>query len=334
MIDLSYDDFRFFPRSYVICDRQDVIDDGKCSFIIHKECAYSKNTPRHIPHHPFHPQHHLALSSGHHLSSDQAICNACGDDLKTCFVYKCSTPHCSFALDVKCAFLTLTNISNQGRDLQLPSHPHPLILCDKGENWIDFVKENFSYSCTCCKFPIIDDDRTLLVCLECKALLHKSCAEIPWNIEKHPFHPSHPLVLLPRIPNPGPCFKCHLCRQKKQDGFAYHCPECGIFLDVRCASLKPKRNNADDNHDVQQLKHFHPLIVCEDEQNAFSRTGYSCGVCGHPSGDGVEMYSFLQREEDKMYFGHECECLLDQSCADHSGQDIEHVLHPEHKLTR
>ncbi|KAH7853682.1 hypothetical protein Vadar_005511 [Vaccinium darrowii] len=323
---VSYEEF--LDRLLFTCDPLDVTSVGKCSFIIHKACT--ENTPKDIQNHPFHPQHDLALSFGHHLSSDQDICNACGDDLKMGFVYKCSsTPHCSFALDVKCAFLTLADISK----ILLPPHPHRLFSCHKGMYRFSYFPEPkyFSYSCTCCKLPSIDNDasrpirgsRTVLVCLECKALfLHQSCAEIPWTIEKHPFHPSHPLLLLPRVPNPGPCFTCNLCRQKKQDGFAYHCPQCSFFLDVRCASLKPKRDNWVDN-DFQQLSHFHPLIVCEeDEKKTFFRTSYSCGACGHP-------FPF----QSKIYYSHECKCLLDESCADQLVQDIKHVLHPDHELT-
>ncbi|XP_028126982.1 uncharacterized protein LOC114323554 [Camellia sinensis] len=90
-------------------------------------------------------------------------------------------------LDVNCALLTKNNnnkrqyhhqkkkIQFQFQQPQLPNHPHPLILCYKDKN--------LTYKCTCCSLTI--DGDWLYVCLQCKGLLHHSCAELPSKIETH-----------------------------------------------------------------------------------------------------------------------------------------------------
>ncbi|GFS31134.1 hypothetical protein Acr_00g0015820 [Actinidia rufa] len=107
--------------------------------------------------------------------------------------------------------------------------PIPLILCDKNKN--------FCYKCSCCKLPIEIQGGSLYACLQCRALLHKSCAHLPQKME-HPLHPSHPLVLLYGCD----LFTCQVCSGTIQ-GFWYYCSECKFYMDVRCAALKPTENN-------------------------------------------------------------------------------------------
>ncbi|PSS05650.1 Nucleoredoxin 1-1 like [Actinidia chinensis var. chinensis] len=277
--------------------------DERCIFSIHISCA---ELPRHVQH-PFHAQHTLLISPvKYHGQVD--LCNACGGNIVG---FKCKCTQCSFLLDIKCSVLTPTkkdSKSGEGHHQQekkqtldrQPNHRHLLIKCNKDEN--------YSYACTCCELPIDGDGPVYVyVCLECKALLHKSCADLPLSIQ-HPFHPSHPLILLPRSLYNSKRFWCDACGQER-NGFTYRCLECNFDLDIHCASLKPNRNI-----EGQELSHPHPFIVCEKTEN-FS---HPCHVCGLPLADSI-------------YFCPECKFLLHKSCAD-LPQEIKHLLHPQHAL--
>ncbi|GLU15811.1 hypothetical protein SLE2022_322750 [Rubroshorea leprosula] len=65
------------------------------------------------------------------------------------------------------------------------SHLHPLLLV---EDKSDQVREAY---CSGCRELIQDSSYR---CADCKFFLHKSCAELPKELD-HPFHPQHPLVL-------------------------------------------------------------------------------------------------------------------------------------------
>ena len=218
----------------VVCKQQIIGPHYSCpscpKLLIHHYPCFEVSD--HIQHHPFHPQHKLTLSDAltiiHSDSEDLYYCGVCSNDLDADggYVYRCD--ECPFYMDVKCASLSLTNCKSLDHQPS-PLHLHPLILCDQNKN--------FCYKCTCCELPIEIEGGSLYACLQCRALLHKSCAHLPQKLE-HPLHPSHPLVLL------YDCiwFTCQVCSGKMQ-GFCYHCSECNFYMDVRCAALEPTENN-------------------------------------------------------------------------------------------
>ncbi|THG20191.1 uncharacterized protein LOC114260456 [Camellia sinensis] len=244
--------------------------------------------PLQLDHHPIHPLHIFFLSEKVRRTN---FCHACGGNCYGGFAYKCVDS--AFILDVNCALLTKNNnnkqqyhqqkkkIQFQFQQPQLPNHPHPLILCYKDKN--------LTYKCTCCSLTI--DGDCLYVCLQCKGLLHHSCAEMPWKIE-HPFHSSHSLFLQSRSGFYDREFICSLCCQRR-DGFAYHCHKCKFVVDVHCACLKPARQTQ-----IQQFTHFHPLVLCHNKDNL----PYTCYACLLPL-------------EDSIYFCPECGVLLHKKCA-------------------
>ncbi|XP_057470628.1 uncharacterized protein LOC130759516 [Actinidia eriantha] len=198
-----------------------------------------------IQHHPFHPQHTLTLSHSRPDPDPDSEdlywgCGVCSNDFDADggYVYRCD--ECPFYMDVKCASLSLTNCKSLDHQ---PSqlHPHPLLLCDQNKN--------FCYKCTCCELPIEIEGGSLYACLQCRALLHKSCVNLPQKME-HPLHPSHPLVLV------YDCiwFTCQVC-SGNIEGFCYHCSECKFHMDIRCAALEGYKLCADFPQRIQHLLH-------------------------------------------------------------------------------
>ncbi|CAL5341102.1 unnamed protein product [Camellia sinensis] len=293
-----------------------------CHFAIHNSCT---EIPRYIQHQSLHsPQHNILLSCIDNSPSEARQCNACGCGVNK-IAYKCH--NCSFRLHVRCYFLLTKNPKNhdqqqQQRQQPKSNHPHDLILCDLDKDM------KFSYTCTCCDLLIIDDGYgddgggcdggsvVVYVCLVCPALLHKSCAKLPWKID-HPFHPSHSLLLCRK----ARC-QCNACG-KKPNGFTYHCSECEFHLDVHCASLKPIQTQTQTQTQTQNDKvqfnfsHPHSLIFCNKPRSP--RFPIHCFVCRLPFVDSM------------ICFCPKCKVLMHKSCVD-LPQEIKHVLHPEHTL--
>ncbi|PSR98796.1 Diacylglycerol kinase [Actinidia chinensis var. chinensis] len=230
----------------------------------------------HIQRHPFHPQHTLTLSHSHAASED-LCCGVCSNDFDADGGYVYSCDECTFYMDVKCASLSLTNCKSLDHQ---PSqlHPHPLILCDQNKN--------FCYKCTCCELPIEIEGSSLYACLQCRALLHKSCADLPQKM-KHRVQPCwHPLVLL------YGCnwFTCRSCHGRMQ-GFWYHCSKCNFYMDVHCTVFKPARNNkcyklyADLPQQIDHLLHpQHFLRFCHSSESLNLESlnldqTLTCGAC-------------------------------------------------------
>ncbi|KAL7182699.1 hypothetical protein ACSBR1_041396 [Camellia fascicularis] len=217
-----------------------------CWFHIHKPCA---QLPQQLSH-PFHPQHPLTLLPHPPANRDEFRCQACGKTRRG-FTFHCST--CQFNLDISCA--SLKPQINQQISIQHFSHTnvHTLDLCKKDKD--------FDVFCSACESQFQDHD-TIYVCLECKLLLHKPCAELPQKIDHHPFHPPHSLVLCTKKP-PGERFtRCEACWKDYSFGFHYRCAECKFILGSECAFLMPRKFEF----------HEHPLAL-------FNRTMFRCSRC-------------------------------------------------------
>ncbi|PSS11569.1 Protein kinase C-like [Actinidia chinensis var. chinensis] len=283
-----------YSSSLITCLHEHSYGDPKMA--IHKLCYY--NIPPKIDHHPFHPQHTLTLHPKPPYDSGFFLCNACG---RTRWAFPFHCEECHFDLDVHCATMLMPiNYANSHQIQHLPSHPHPLISCERDPN--------SNVPCSGCGKPI--EDCLVYVCLHCKCLLDKSCAEWPSQIE-HPFHPQHPLTLFVR-PN-NPLSRCSACGNEFK-GFAFQCWECNFGLDVFCASLTPTQNY-ELGIDQPSMNHPHPLILCENKKNF----GHFCSGCKHSFKEGC------------VYVCLHCKCLMDESCAQWPSQ-IEHPFHPQHPL--
>ncbi|KAF5725456.1 hypothetical protein HS088_TW23G00178 [Tripterygium wilfordii] len=118
------------------------------------------------------------------------------------------------------------------------SHEHPLLLCNK--------KRIHNSKCAGCDLPLRGP---AYECSSCNFCLHKSCSQVPMEIQQSPLHPSHPLTLLRKSQDGLGVFICHSCNQSCY-GFRYQCSQCNFVLDIECAT-------EDD----------HPLISYGTEEN-------------------------------------------------------------------
>ncbi|CAL5441943.1 unnamed protein product [Camellia sinensis] len=252
----------------------------ECNCLLDESCA---QWPSQIDH-PLHPQHPLTLLVHHHFDSASNRCSACGKVLVG-FSFHCSD--CNFSLDPCCASLIpLPSQNSQGRargreeeeeeeefQIQQLSHRHPLIPCE-------MTKKGYTITCDACQLLFEENSSVVYVCLKCKFLLHKSCADLPLKV-KHSFcHQQHALTLIeysirqsedlfvkekpyirPISSGKAHEFKgeleCHACT-KFDSGFAYVCrnPKCGIFFDIRCPVSKPWF--------IKSEIHHHPLPFFND----------------------------------------------------------------------
>ncbi|XAR70038.1 hypothetical protein NMG60_11001855, partial [Bertholletia excelsa] len=102
---------------------------------------------------------------------------------------------------------------------------------------------------------------------ECSFFLQEHCGNAN-RFFKHPFHPIHPLVLLPSPTYCGGSFLCNACGRDRTS-FSYSCAVCEVDLLLGCAFLPPK---------VTHEAHLHDLLLsCSNSQKGAST--YNCKFC-------------------------------------------------------
>ncbi|GLT32920.1 hypothetical protein SLA2020_075500 [Shorea laevis] len=188
------------------------------------------------------------------------------------------------------------------------SHPHPLVLMEDQE----MDKISIIYYCSACQERV---DGSSYNCLECDFCLHKSCAELPREIN-HPFHPSHPLILYEKSQYVQyGRFVCNSCRKEKGKEFVYHCSACEFDLDIRCA-LIPYLIIGDFSK-LEHFSHQHSLFFI---QNHYIDPQYqSCFACEGPI-------------SGPICFCFDCNFFLHKKCFD-LPLEIKHLSHHKHPLT-
>jgi hypothetical protein len=97
---------------------------------------------------------------------------------------------------------------------------------------------------------------------DCNLLLHQSCVELSPQIQQHPFHPNHTLVLV----KPENKKYCNVCGKNCNTYPFYRCSECDFNLDITCAATRPRINNIDDCQHA-----FIPF---------FQKNQFTCKACG------------------------------------------------------
>ncbi|KAL7188562.1 hypothetical protein ACSBR1_038432 [Camellia fascicularis] len=146
--------------------------------------------------------------------------------------------------------------------IQKSSHCHPLIPCE-------MTKKSYTITCDACQLLFEEDSSVVYVCLECKFLLHKSCADLSLKSED-PFVKEKPYI---RRISSGKAhefkdeLECHACT-KFASSLSYVCcnPKCGIFFDIRCPVSKPWF--------IKSEIHQHPLPFFNDRLSSLY-----CSVC-------------------------------------------------------
>jgi hypothetical protein len=116
-------------------------------------------------------------------------------------------------------------------------------------------------------------------CSHCNFFLHKSCAELPPEIQ-HLAHPNHTLVLQ----TPSGIYICDACLNSCERCFFYHCKSCDFDIDIDCASVW--RTNTDDGHQHEfvpffQLIHFTCELCGDEDRNSIAQVCRICQLLAH-----------------------------------------------------
>ncbi|XP_017633802.1 uncharacterized protein LOC108476186 [Gossypium arboreum] len=244
---------------------------GDCSFEIDIHCMLFSDTLEH-------PSHEHSLFLVHNNKGTR--CSACFRRLIGDVAYRCME-RCDFILDVGCATLPLTAWNKYDR--------HPLTL-----TYYDNSDSSQPYCNLCEKerepnrwfYYCVDCDTSLhLDCALCdlsymkfgdkfKYYHHKECAELELAPQiQHPFHPKHPLTLLPESPYFGVASWCNLCG-KKFRGFVYNCYDCKFDLHINCALLQ-----SSIAANFTSSLHPHPLFFIQNHNNEVDS---DCSGCQKP----------------------------------------------------
>ena len=256
-----------------------------CGIWFHRKCAFLPHMVKHMRH-----KHPLILTKS--LKTDQSkdrLCQFCVKRLDTNYgIYYCSS--CDYAVHLDCAVdkagreLTfeweskdkepIESSTKVGEDkIAIPikiehfSHEHDLKLTDELENY---------EICDGCIRPIFPP---FYKCAQCSFFLHKSCVELPYNMQ-HPLH-LHTLTLTSKRPMLVICDACNLFT----NGFTYECKLCCFSLDVSC-SLIPEN--------FTHVGHEHSLILSSTTMDE------SCSACNYKM---------------KIFRCTKCEFTLDFGCA-------------------
>ncbi|XVF42333.1 hypothetical protein PTKIN_Ptkin01aG0353000 [Pterospermum kingtungense] len=189
------------------------------------------------------------------------------------------------------------------------SHPHKL-------SFVEVSKETDPVFCHGCGRFF---QGPAFTCKKCPDFfLHKSCGELPRQIQNHAFHPQHPLKLCA-----ADSFICDGCGEI-QTSFVYRCGICMFSLDARCATLnqelatsmapKGKEIKVKINH----FSHIHPLT--RGIGRRLSKLELRCMACKQDAA-GKLNYACLY-----------CFFIIHESCANNMPEQVKSSFHPEHTL--
>ncbi|XP_031396125.1 uncharacterized protein LOC116207356 [Punica granatum] len=191
--------------------------------------------------------------------------------------------------------------------LQHPKHKHALIFQE--------LSESFSLECNICRLSV---KGLAYHCIDCEFFLHKSCAELPPEIQ-HPSHPQHPLVLSKLCWDSSARTPCYGCPSSLLADY-YGCHACKIELHVGCAAatLPPpeEEEHKDEEEMIEHFAHDHPLASFHvDVPNSIKCKACERWISG------------------RVYGCRACIFVLHESCALAPREIMNHPLHPQHPLT-
>ncbi|KAM7502378.1 hypothetical protein LguiB_001282 [Lonicera macranthoides] len=274
-----------------------------CGFWIHKSCYLSPSTFNHGGH-----DHQLQLNSYLPYNNRRFAfyCDVCGTTLHPSYwVYNCEK--CRYFVHIKCAtleperreitgeesfddpnimklpivgeptdllaeILNKLNLADNERVTELIhfSHDHPLSLFDTQSN--NDQMTNDKIVCQGCAQPIVSVP--FYGCPGCNFFLHKSCAEIPRELQ-HPCHDHH--LKLGMCSHFVDWFTCRSC-ERPSNGFAYTCKLCKFHLDIVCALLPVRIKHEAHEHpmEVRDFTIFSKCNACDQNPGGFT---YRCNSC-------------------------------------------------------
>ncbi|XWS49140.1 hypothetical protein CRYUN_Cryun13aG0138100 [Craigia yunnanensis] len=185
-------------------------------------------------------------------------------------------------------------------------HIHPLLLTEKEE-------VNDEVLCSGCREGLADP---IYGCSKCKFYLHKSCAQLPQEIQNF-FHPCTLVLNILSYENEyrykyGHEYGCNACF-KYVYGFSYRCKKCGFDMHVKCA-LRPTIKSEGEEL-IHHFTHWHPLTLVDQKKYLEVR----CGIC--------EKLCYGS-SNSSAYGCEECNFFIHNSCMMNIPRQINHIFHP------
>ncbi|XP_062079426.1 uncharacterized protein LOC133783824 [Humulus lupulus] len=196
-------------------------------------------------------------------------------------------------------------------DQHLCSRKHILLLKDSEINNDEFV-------CKLCDEYLMEPP--YYVCDSCEYYVHKSCEELPKQINKYPLHPRHPLSLTTRYAS------CNCCGQASEKRLVFSCDGCDFDLDVECFKMSNSITACPEGqHCIQHSSHPH-LLLLVDTTNAIHEDediDVRCFAC--------QSKSSPSESDGGVYYGcNRCKYFLHKQCIDQLPQEIQTSHHPNH----
>lgn len=152
------------------------------------------------------------------------------------------------------------------------SHEHPLILKETYQ-----IRNNgVLVFCSGYEDPLVHSPT--YSCDQCHFLLHRSCADLPHEIQ-HSLHHKHPLLLVAASHFDGRRnVTCNACHTPCISGFTYNCSLCNFHLHAKCASNWKITREESHKHEFTLLRKPMRFTcdACGKDGNAIS---YLCTIC-------------------------------------------------------
>ncbi|KAJ9548191.1 hypothetical protein OSB04_020734 [Centaurea solstitialis] len=192
--------------------------------------------------------------------------------------------------------------------LKHSSHEHPLVLFDAKSTSRTSPLHNpmkmIKVLCNGCVRPITG--MPFYKCNEggCDFYLHEWCTRLPTELQNHPTHPQHTLVLFfLKHQESYKVFTCKSC-DLKCNGFGYACSQCDEYcIDVHCGFIP--------QHITHEAHVNHLLSRFNVSTNPSTM---ECDACHGTIGDSSRIY----------FRCNDCDFYLDSSCALHLPRTIRH----------
>ncbi|XVF51808.1 hypothetical protein PTKIN_Ptkin04bG0214100 [Pterospermum kingtungense] len=179
-------------------------------------------------------------------------------------------------------------------------HPHPLILTHMDEQDV-----NAGVYCKGCAKAL---PGPIYGCSTCRFYLHKSCSELPREIQNF-FHPC-PLVLSIVRHTCNACFR-------RGFGFSYGCKRCDFNMHVECAQRPIIESQGEEL--VHHFTHWHPLALVDQSNKDLE---VHCRICDKLcSGGGGSTTS-------SAYGCEGCNFYVHNSCMINIPRQMNHLFHP------
>jgi hypothetical protein len=128
--------------------------------------------------------------------------------------------------------------------------------------------------CLGCEKPVFGPGYKCSTSSQCNLALHQSCVELPPQIQQHPFHPNHTLVLDERpLKN-----YCNACGKNCNAYPFYYCGECNFNLDFICAT-RPRIINIHDCHHAFNSFYNYTQFTCQACGVEGKELASRCSIC-------------------------------------------------------